>query len=67
MKVVLHPGVRSDLVSILEWLPSERPAAIGALLRHIDEAIACERLDRSCTPVELGKDIRVVTLTEGGR
>lgn len=64
MKVVLHPGVRSDLKSILEWLASERPAAIEPLLRHIDEAIA--RLSARpgvAPPVEFGSDIRVVALT----
>ena len=64
MNFVLHPEVRSDLKSILEWLASERPAAIEPLLRHIDEAIA--RLSARpgvAPPVEFGSDIRVVALT----
>jgi len=59
----MHPGVHSDLESILDWLNSERPGAVEPLLRQIDEAVARIAIwPRLAPSVELGNEVRVVTL-----
>jgi plasmid stabilization system protein ParE len=64
MRVVVHPALASDIDSILDWLSSERPAAIEPLQRHIDEAVARISVWPKLAPivVDLGNDVRALML-----